>query len=151
MRPSCDPCNPSWPDSSSPSPLPDRRWRSESRNHRRRFFKARHRSPCGGDGRRASGIGRRCLFDLLEPAGLATLRTQEAAFVQTQYVQNISEEYLAYALPRTRFGAFGASATYLGYGSLQSYDATGQPGGSVGANDMALGLSWSHDCFAHER
>ena len=85
------------------------------------------------------------------PAGLATLRTQEASFVQTQYVQNISEEYLAYALPRTRFGAFGASATYLGYGSLQSYDATGQPGGSVGASDMALGLSWSHDLFRDER
>jgi hypothetical protein len=85
------------------------------------------------------------------PAGLATLRTQEAAFVQTQYVQNISEEYLAYALPRTRFGAFGASFTYLGYGSLQGYDATGQPGGSVGASDMDLGLSYSRDLYHDER
>ena len=57
------------------------------------------------------------------PAGLATLKTQEAAFVQTQYVQNISQEYLAYALPRTRYGAFGASVTYLSYGSSSGYDA----------------------------
>jgi len=85
------------------------------------------------------------------PAGLATLRTQEAAFVQTQYVQNISQEYLAYALPRTRFGAFGASFTYMGYGSLQGYDAVEQPTGNVGANDMDLGLSYSRDLYHDER
>lgn len=85
------------------------------------------------------------------PAGLSTLRTQEAAFVQTQYVQNISEEYLAYARPHTRFGAFGASFTYLGYGSLQGYDGSGQPTGSVGASDMDVGLSYSHDLFLDER
>jgi len=85
------------------------------------------------------------------PAGLSTLRTQEAAFVQTQYVQNISEENMVYALPRTRFGAFGASFTYLGYGSLQGYDASGQPTSGVGANDMDLGLSYSHDLYHDER
>ena len=85
------------------------------------------------------------------PAGLATLRTQEAAFVQTQYVQNISQEYLAYALPRTRFGAFGASFTYQSYGSFSGYDASGQPTGSVGANDMDLGFSYSRDLYKDER
>jgi hypothetical protein len=85
------------------------------------------------------------------PAGLATLRTQEAAFTQTQYLQNLSEEYMAYALPRTRVGAFGASFTYLGYGSLAGYDASGQPTGSVGASDMDLGLSYSRDLYADER
>ena len=81
------------------------------------------------------------------PAGLATLRTQEAAFVQTQYIQNISQEYLAYALPRTRFGAFGASVNYLSYGTLPGTDAVGQPTGSVGANDMDLGFSYSRDLY----
>jgi hypothetical protein len=85
------------------------------------------------------------------PAGLATLRTQEGAFSQTQYLQNISQEYLTYALPRTRVGAFGASIDYLGYGSLPGTDAVGQPTGSVGANDMALGLSWSRDLYYDER
>jgi len=85
------------------------------------------------------------------PAGLSSLRTQEAAFVQTQYIQNITEENLAYALPRTRFGAFGVSLTYLGYGSLQGYDASGQPGGSVGASDMDFGLSYSRDLYRDER
>ena len=85
------------------------------------------------------------------PAGLATLRTQEAAFVQTQYIQNISQEYLAYALPRTRFGAFGASVNYLSYGTLPGTDAVGQPTGSVGANDMDLSFSFSRDLYLDER
>ena len=85
------------------------------------------------------------------PAGLATLKTQEAGFVQTQYLQDISQEYLAYALPRTRYGAFGASFTYQGYGSFSGYDASGQPTGSVGANDMDLGFSYSCDLYKDER
>ena len=85
------------------------------------------------------------------PAGLATLKTQEAAFVQTQYLQSISQEYLAYALPRTRYGAFGASFTYQGYGSFSGYDAAGQPTGAVGAHDMDLGLSYSRDLYHDER
>jgi hypothetical protein len=85
------------------------------------------------------------------PAGLSTLKTQEAAFVQTQYIQNISQEYLAYALPRTRYGAFGASINYLSYGTLPGTDAVGQPTGGVSANDMALGLSYSRDLYKDER
>jgi hypothetical protein len=85
------------------------------------------------------------------PAGLSSLRTPEAAFTQTQYLQNISQEYVAYALPRTRYGSFGASFSYLGYGSLEGYDATGQPTGSVGASDMDFGLSYSRDLFLEER
>jgi hypothetical protein len=85
------------------------------------------------------------------PAGLSTLRTQEAAFVQTQYLQNISQEYLAYAMPQTRFGSFGASFTYQGYGSFSGYDASGQPTASVGANDMDLGISYSRDLYKDER
>jgi hypothetical protein len=85
------------------------------------------------------------------PAGLATLRTQEAAFTQTQYVQGISEENLAYALPQTRFGAFGLHLTYLNYGSMPGTDAVGQSLGSVGASDMDLGLSYSRDFYHDER
>ena len=85
------------------------------------------------------------------PAGLSTLKTQEAAFTQTQYVQNISQEYLAYALPRTLYGSFGAASPYQGYGSFSGYDAAGSPTGSVGASDMNLGLSYSRDLFYDER
>jgi hypothetical protein len=85
------------------------------------------------------------------PAGLATLKTQEAAFTHTDYVQNISQEYLAYAYPHPRWGTIAASVTYLGYGTVQGYDAYAQPTGSVGANDMDLGLSYSRDFYHDER
>ena len=85
------------------------------------------------------------------PAGLSTLHTAEASFVQTQYVENITQEYLAYAQPKTRWGSFGASFTYQGYGSIQGYDAVAQQTGSVGASDMALGLSYSRDLYHDER
>src|SRR4029077_5172701 len=38
------------------------------------------------------------------PAGLARLETPEAGFVQNQYLQNISEEYLAFAYPHPTIG-----------------------------------------------
>ena len=85
------------------------------------------------------------------PAGLASLRTQEAAFVHTAYVQNISEQYLAYAYPHPRYGTLGVSFTYLNYGTLTGYDAVGQPTGNVNASDLDLGLSYGHHLYFDER
>src|SRR5882724_2505151 len=67
------------------------------------------------------------------PAGLAGLGTPEAGFVQNQYLQNISEQYLAFAYPKTRAGAFAGSLTYLNAGTFPGYDAAGNPIGNVGA------------------
>src|SRR5882672_6233688 len=61
------------------------------------------------------------------PAGLAGLGTPEAGFVQNQYLQNISEQYLAFAYPKTRAGAFAGSLTYLNAGTFPGYDAAGNP------------------------
>src|ERR1700690_1513498 len=60
------------------------------------------------------------------PAGLAQLETPQAGLVQTQYLQDITEQYLAYAQPTHSLGTFGGSLTYLGSGAYQSYDAAGQ-------------------------
>src|ERR1700683_5045084 len=68
------------------------------------------------------------------PAGLAQLRNQEAGFVQTQYLENIQTEYLAYAYPNERLGTFAGSLTYLNVGQFQGFDAVGQPTGNIGAN-----------------
>jgi len=85
------------------------------------------------------------------PAGLSTMHTQEAAFVHTEYVQSITQQYVAYALPHPTYGAFGLSFSYLGYGGLPGYDAAAQPTGGVNASDMDLGLSYSHDLYRDER
>src|SRR5438477_9709345 len=60
------------------------------------------------------------------PAGLASLKTPEAGFVQNQYVEDISEQYLVYVDPRSKLGAFAGSVTYLNVGKFQGYDAVGQ-------------------------
>ena len=77
------------------------------------------------------------------PAGLAQLQNPEAGFVQTQYVQDIQSQYAAYAHPSPTLGTFAGSFTYLNVGKFDAFDATGQPDGQVGANDAALGFSFS--------
>ncbi len=75
------------------------------------------------------------------PAGLAQLQYREAGFVQTQYIQDIQAEYAAYAHP-TPMGTFAGSLNYLTVGKFNGYDAQGIPIGEVGANDMAMALSY---------
>jgi hypothetical protein len=84
------------------------------------------------------------------PAGLARLENQEAGFVQTQYVEDISEEYAAYALPHGSLGTFGGSFTYLNVGKFPGYDASGAPIGDVGANDASATLSYARSLY-HDR
>jgi hypothetical protein len=85
------------------------------------------------------------------PAGLATLTIPEAGFVQNQYVEDISEQYLAYADPRSRLGSFSASITYLNVGKFQGYDAVGQRASDVDASDAAFGLSYAARFFGDRR
>ncbi len=77
------------------------------------------------------------------PAGLAQLQTQEAGFVHTEYFQNISEEYAAYAHPHIGKGTLAGSFTYLNIGKFAAYDAGGQPMGNVGASDTSVALSYA--------
>lgn len=85
------------------------------------------------------------------PAGLSQLRTQEAGFVQTQYLENIQTEYLAYAYPNERLGTFAGSVTYLNVGQFQGYDAAGQPIGSIGASDAAAAFSYARPLWQNRR
>src|SRR5437879_1768420 len=47
------------------------------------------------------------------PAGLASLKIPEAGFVQNQYLENISAQYLAFAYPHPTLGTLAASISYL--------------------------------------
>ena len=85
------------------------------------------------------------------PAGLATLDVQEAGFNYTQYLENITEQYAAYAVPRASLGTFAGSITYLNIGKFQGFDATGQPTGDVGASDTAFALSYARTLFQDRR
>jgi tetratricopeptide (TPR) repeat protein len=85
------------------------------------------------------------------PAGLAQLQIQEAAFTHTQYVESINHQYAAYVYPHPRWGSFGASVSYLSYGSFPGYDAVGQTMPDVSANDMSLGFSYAHNILFDDR
>lgn len=85
------------------------------------------------------------------PAGLAQLENPQAGFVRTQYLQEITEQYLAYAHPTKSLGTFGGSLTYLSAGSFQGFDAAGQGIGSVGVSDAALGLSYACPLYQDRR
>lgn len=84
------------------------------------------------------------------PAGLTRLQVQEAGFVHTQYLEDITEQYVAYAVPKGRLGTFAGSFSYLTVGKFQGYDAVGQRTGEVGANDASLAFSYSRS-FLEDR
>src|SRR5215470_1025125 len=69
------------------------------------------------------------------PAGLAQIQNREVGFVQTEYFQDIHSQYAAYAHPTDTLGTFAGSFTYLNIGKFDSFDASGQPTGQVGASD----------------
>jgi len=85
------------------------------------------------------------------PAGLAQLDSQEAGFVQSQYFQDIHEEYAAYAHPTERWGTFAGAITYLGVGNFQGFDAVGQPTGDVSAHDTAFSFSYAKPIWQDRR
>ena len=85
------------------------------------------------------------------PAGLAQLQNPEAGFVQTQYIQDISSEYAAYAHPTTSLGTFAGSFTFLNVGKFDSFDATGQPTGQVGASDASMAFSYARSLYKDRR
>src|SRR5262249_6211028 len=85
------------------------------------------------------------------PAGLTQLRTQQAGFVHTQYIEDITAQYVAYAYPHETLRTFGGSFTHLGVKKFDAYDAGGQPNGKVGAGDTAFGFHYARPFFKDAR
>jgi len=85
------------------------------------------------------------------PAGLSRLPVQQAGFVHTRYVEDISAQYAAYAYPHATLGTFAGSYTHLGIKKFDAYDATGQPNGKVGAGDSAFAFSYARPLLKNKR
>lgn len=86
------------------------------------------------------------------PAGLTQLNTSEATFTYNKWLEGISAQYLAYAVPlrverknaRTKnYGTLGASITYLAIEPFASYDDKSNSLGTVDASDLALSVSYA--------
>ncbi len=85
------------------------------------------------------------------PAGLSQLETQQAGFTYTQYLEDINQQYLAYAYPSAKLGTFATSLSYLTVGQFQGFDAVGQPTSQVGANDIAWSLCYANSLWRDRR
>jgi tetratricopeptide (TPR) repeat protein len=98
-----------------------------------------------------TGLANDVYATFFNPAGLSQLKGQEVGLTDNEYVQGISQQYAAYALPCGSAGTFGLSVNYLGIGGFQGYDASGSPTGNVKASDMAIGLSYSRPLYYDPR
>ena len=84
------------------------------------------------------------------PAGLAQLEVPQAGLVQNEYVQDITEQYAAYAHP-TSIGTFGGSFTHFSVGNFQGFDIVAQPTTQVGASDNCASLSYAAPLYKDRR
>jgi len=75
------------------------------------------------------------------PAGLADAK-REAAFDDAELATNARLNYLTLAQP-TKYGTFGAAATYLSQPPIEARDAAGHPAGNFTAADGAGTLSFA--------
>jgi hypothetical protein len=75
------------------------------------------------------------------PAGLGFLQNPGITFSQNNFIEGMSQQWLAAAYPY-KSGAFGLGVNYLSVSAFDAYDNNDIPTGSVSAYDMAVYLSW---------
>lgn len=77
------------------------------------------------------------------PAGLAGLRRQEAAFAYNRHLEGVAQQEAHYALPTGRFGTFAVSASSLKVDPFDGFDADDQPADAVSAQDLTVGAHYA--------
>ena len=77
------------------------------------------------------------------PAGLAQLERPEVTFVHSKYFEDISQQWLAGALP-SKAGVFGLGINYLSVPGFDAYDNSDNRTGSVSAYDLAANFSYAN-------
>ncbi len=86
------------------------------------------------------------------PAGLGQMKNPQVLLMHNQWFQNVIFEYGAVAVPLWKGGVLGLSAIYVGYGSMDKLDESGQDVGSFTAYDLnisaAYGMKFSDNLLA---
>lgn len=102
-----------------------------------------------GVGARASGMGEAYVAvandaaaTFWNPAGLSQLERSQFTFTHSEWIQDISSEFLAFAFPA--FGGVSGLSVYVNNvgGIERRVNPTEEPLGTIDANDVALGLSF---------
>ena len=75
------------------------------------------------------------------PAGLSGIEGAEVTFGHYAWFQDITVEQMSLGFPLGDKFSGALSATYLNYGTIQGYDASGLPSDDITAYDLAGGIS----------
>jgi hypothetical protein len=67
------------------------------------------------------------------PAGIAIMNQGEASFLYSQWLKDITFQHAAVGVPMER-GGIAAGVSYLSFGDIEGFDASGEHTGSVKAN-----------------
>lgn len=101
-----------------------------------------------GQGARAAGLGgaytalsEGAVSSYWNPAGLAGMERTEVSLGHFAWFQDITVEQASFALPLDAGPVLAASITYVNYGTIDGYDASGVPTGDLTAYDWVGGLS----------
>jgi hypothetical protein len=76
------------------------------------------------------------------PAGLGSLPYTELALHHDSWLAGILEETAVLGMPMGDLGGFGASLSYVDYGSLPGYDANGSGTSDYSADRYGIGVGW---------
>ena len=101
-----------------------------------------------GQGARAAGLGgaytavsEGAVAAYWNPAGMAGLENFEVSLGHFAWYQDITVEQMSLAVPLKSGPVLGASITYVNYGTIDGYDALGNPTGDLTAYDLSGGVS----------
>ncbi len=78
------------------------------------------------------------------PASVATVNSRNFSFTFFKHVLDVNSGSLSFLRNFEKVGHFALSASYTNYGSFERTNANGQYIGTFGANDFALGISYSN-------
>lgn len=81
---------------------------------------------------------------LSNPALLDSMSDNHVSFSHLGFYADVKYNTLAYAKTFEKAGTFGIGIQHLGYGSIDSYDASGNSIGTFDANETAVVVSHSH-------
>ncbi|MES2765898.1 MAG: type IX secretion system protein PorQ [Bacteroidota bacterium] len=79
------------------------------------------------------------------PASLWTVEEEMVTTTYLKHVLDINSGLVSYSNHKENFGAYAAAVTYTNYGGFKRADRNGPIGGTFGANDMSLNISYANE------
>lgn len=96
-------------------------------------------------GQTATGLADDVNSMFYNPAGLGMLRRQELSLMHNNFLEGVTQEVGAYALPTRHFGTLGFGFNIVKVEEFDRFDILDQKVGSVDAGDQAASVSYARE------